>query len=143
MIQDFTIGHCSRSRRGFADEENRETILWFELALTDSYEQWKGKLIVGWPPPERAWWRRAQRNEIPVLAILEESAIDGAMPDWKEIDLGWDELGILPACWRLALSQWRGIYLIFDQSDGKGYVGSAYGTYVGLNCPPPAQVMWC
>ena len=114
--------------RGFAEEENRETVLWFDLALTDFYERWKGKLIVGWPPPERAWWRRAHRNEIPVLAILEESALDGAMPDWKEIDFGWDELGILPARWRSALSQWRGIYLIFDQSDGKGYVGSAYGT---------------
>ena len=29
---------------------------------------------------------------------------------------------------KAALSQWRGIYFIFDQSDGKGYVGSAYGT---------------
>ncbi len=113
--------------RGFADEDNQETVLWFDLALTDFYEQWKGKLIVGWPGPERAWWRRAHLNEIPVLAILEESALDGAMPDWKEIDLGWDELPILPARWRSALSQWRGIYLIFDRSDGKGYVGSAYG----------------
>jgi len=25
------------------------------------------------------------------------------------------------------LSQWRGVYYIFDTSDGKGYVGSAYG----------------
>ena len=32
-----------------------------------------------------------------------------------------------PARWRSALFS-RGIYLIFDQSDGKGYVGSAYGT---------------
>jgi len=27
-----------------------------------------------------------------------------------------------------ALSQWRGIYFIFDENDSKGYVGSAYGT---------------
>ena len=33
---------------------------------------------------------------------------------------------MLPTRWRAVLSQWRGIYLIFDQSDGKGYVG--YGT---------------
>lgn len=25
------------------------------------------------------------------------------------------------------LSQWRGVYYIFDTSDGKGYVSSAYG----------------
>jgi hypothetical protein len=29
--------------------------------------------------------------------------------------------------WKSALPQWRGIYYIFDTSDGKGYVGSAYG----------------
>ena len=114
--------------RGFAEEEDRKTVLWFDLTLTDFYAQWKGKLIVGWPPPERAWWRRAHLNEIPILAILEESALDGAMLDWKEMDFGWNELGILPTRLRAALSQWRGIYLIFDQSDGKCYVGSAYGT---------------
>ena len=29
--------------------------------------------------------------------------------------------------WKSALAQWRGIYYIFDTSDSKGYVGSAYG----------------
>ncbi len=32
-------------------------------------------------------------------------------------------------CFSLALSQWRGIYYIFDSSDCKGYVGSASGEY--------------
>lgn len=34
---------------------------------------------------------------------------------------------MLPPSWRAALSHWCGIYFIYDQSDGKGYVGSAYG----------------
>lgn len=49
------------------------------------------------------------------------------MPEWDEIALTWEELGVLPTRWRSALSQWRGIYYIFDASDGKGYVGAAYG----------------
>jgi hypothetical protein len=114
--------------QGFNEEEKRATILWFDLELVNFYPHWKGKLIVGWPPPEIAWWRRAHQNEIPVLAILQESFLDRVMPDWKEIDLSWDELAVLPSSWRSALSQWRGIYFIFDRSDGKGYVGSAYGT---------------
>lgn len=112
--------------RGF-EQGGRETILWFDLAVQDFYASWKGKLVAGWPPPERSWWRRAHRNEIPVLAILEESALDAAMPEWDRINLTWDELAVLPARWRSALSQWRGIYFIFDESDDKGYVGSAYG----------------
>ena len=33
----------------------------------------------------------------------------------------------LPNKWRETLRHWRGIYYIFDHSDGKGYVGAAYG----------------
>jgi len=33
----------------------------------------------------------------------------------------------LPSRLKADLSQWRGIYYIFDETDGKGYVGSAYG----------------
>jgi hypothetical protein len=107
--------------------DKRSSVLWFDLVLTDFYTSWKGKLVVGWPPPERSWWRRAHRNEIPILAILEDSALDADMPEWDAIVLTWEELGVLPTRWKAALSQWRGIYYIFDTLDQKGYVGSAYG----------------
>ncbi|MEN3976916.1 GIY-YIG nuclease family protein [Emcibacter sp. SYSU 3D8] len=113
---------------GFSENDGREHVLWFDLALTDFYADWKGKLIVGWPPPERSWWRRSHRNVMPVLAVLEQSALDAAMPEWDQIDLSWEELAVLPMRWQDILRQWRGIYLIFDQSDGKSYVGSAYGS---------------
>lgn len=57
-----------------AKEAGRSSHLWFDLTPTDFYAHWKGRLIVGWPPPERSWWRRAHRNEIPVMAVLEDSA---------------------------------------------------------------------
>lgn len=113
---------------GFTDNDPRETIEWFDLTQTEFYEGWKGKLVVNWPPPERSWWRRAHRNEMAVLSVFEESAFDGAMPEWDQIDLGWEELAVLPSRWKAAMRQWRGIYFIFDESDRKGYVGSAYGT---------------
>ena len=34
---------------------------------------------------------------------------------------------MLPRRWQAVLSEWRAIYYIFDTSDGRGYVGSAYG----------------
>ena len=115
--------------KGFTEDSPRSSILWFDLVPTDFYAHWKGKLIVGWPGLERAYYRWAHKpkNEMPVLAILDESALDAAMPEWNQIDLTWEELGILPARWKFAISQWRAIYYIFDTSDGKGYVGSAYG----------------
>lgn len=111
--------------QGFKGE--RAAILCFDLQLTGTFAEWKGKLIIDWPPPEIAWWRRANRNEFPVRAILFDSMLDEAMPDWRELVLTWDELAVLPTKWKEVLAQWRGIYLILDTSDGKGYVGSAYG----------------
>lgn len=115
--------------RGFTreDEEKRRTILWFDLQPQSFYPYWKGKLTIDWPGKELSWWRHADRNEMAVLSILEESALAPPMPEWDRINLTWEELDVLPASWRQALSQWRGIYLISDASDGKGYVGSAYG----------------
>jgi hypothetical protein len=107
--------------------QGRAACLWFDLMLQDFYSSWKGKLIVDWPPPERSWWRRAHRNTIPVHAILEDSALDAAMKKWNELDLTWNQLSILPRRWQAKLAEWRGIYYIFDTSDRKGYVGSAYG----------------
>jgi len=116
--------------KGFrGEDEGSSSVLWFDLELKDFYASWKGKLIVHWPPPERSWWRRAHNNDMPLLAVLEDSALDAAMPPWDEIALAWKELSLLPVRWESALSQWRGIYYIFDISDGKGYVGSAYGSW--------------
>jgi hypothetical protein len=112
--------------RGFADEHPEGCVLWFDLTLKDFYSHWKGRLVVGWPPPERSWWRRAHRNEIPVVAILEDSAFDAEPPKWNEIEFSWEQLRVLPTRLRVKLQEWRGVYYIFDTLDGKGYVGSAY-----------------
>ena len=112
--------------KGFDEEEGRDFILQFELEPTNFYPHWKGKLKIAWPPG-RLFWRRSHNTEMPVLSILEESAFETEMPEWHEIVLTWEELRLLPTRWRNALSHWRGIYYISDTSDGKGYVGSAYG----------------
>lgn len=112
---------------GFKKHVGRPTVLRFDLTLLDFYSSWKGKLSVLWPPPERSWWRRAHRNEMRVVSILEESALDAAMPEWQDISLTWDQLELLPKRWKDTISQWRGVYHILDASDGKRYVGSASG----------------
>ncbi len=113
--------------KGFSGEDTRSSVLWFDLALTDFYAHWKGKLIVSWPPPEISWWRRAHRNEMPVIAVLGESTLGTAMPAWEDLVLTWEQLAVLPTSWRSKLSEWRAVYFIFDTTDSRGYVGSAYG----------------
>lgn len=111
--------------RGFQGE--RESILWFDLELTLFYEHWIGKLIVKWPGGERSWWRWADRNKIDVEAVLEQNALTSEPKDWRDLTLSWAELKMLPSSLRALLAEWRGIYFILDQSDGRGYVGSACG----------------
>jgi hypothetical protein len=112
---------------GFKATDGRDSVIEFDLRLTDWHADWRERLIISWPPPDRAWYRWADRNEFVVEAITEESVPSPAVPPWDELVVDWPELPLLPAAWRAALSQWRGIYLIIDQSDGKQYVGSAYG----------------
>jgi len=106
--------------------EGRRTCLWFDLTPVDAYSEWKGRLVVTWPAG-RLWWRWAKTNSFPICAIHEESLLDAEMPSWNRLSLTWDTLSVLPTKWKAALRQWRGIYYIFDQKAGKGYVGSACG----------------
>lgn len=112
---------------GSRGPKDRDHSLWFELHPTEVMAQWKGRLVVQWPGIERSWWRWADRNRIPLHAVHEESLLVPVMPDWQSLVLDWGQLPLLPVSWRVMLSQWRGVYLIFDRSTGKRYVGSAAG----------------
>ena len=112
---------------GMKPADSRPDFVKFDLVETDILSKWKGKLIIDWPPPGIAWSRWADANKFYVDAILEESMLDGKMPDWRELILTWEELQVIPKKLQTKLAEWRGIYFILDEKSGKGYVGSAYG----------------
>jgi hypothetical protein len=112
---------------GIKATEGRDSVIEFTMPLTGWHTEWRGRLIIRWPGLERSWYRWADRNEFSVDAIATESLLVQAMPPWDELSLAWSDLPLLPSSWRAALGQWRGIYLIIDRSDGRQYVGSAYG----------------
>ncbi|SFL30140.1 GIY-YIG nuclease family protein [Lysobacter sp. cf310] len=101
--------------------------MWFDLRVLPLLAEFKGRLVVEWPGIERAWWRWAERNRFLVRTIHEESRLVRAMPAWNDLVLDWSEINLLPESWRRALSQWRGVYYIFDTVRKLGYVGSASG----------------
>lgn len=107
--------------------KDRDEALWFDLCHRQFYEDWVGKLVVGWPKPDRSWFRWADRNHFPILAIHEDNILERQARTWDQMALTWPELSVLPRRERDGLAQWRGIYLITDTSDGARYVGSAYG----------------
>ncbi len=117
----------SHGMGGHKASDGRETVIEFSLKPTSWNSDWSERLVVDWPGLERSWYRWADRNIFPVAAIAEESCLIAPVPAWDELASDWHQLALLPASWKSALSHWRGIYLIIDQSDGQQYVGSAYG----------------
>jgi len=102
--------------------------LWFDLRLTPIFKSWFGKLVIAWPGLEKSFSRWAHSNSrFRIEAIHDESLLHEAIPDWRELVLSKEQLGLLPQSWKAALSQWRGVYSIFDTKVKKLYVGSAYG----------------
>lgn len=106
---------------------NRDTITEFALPLTDWHREWRGKLLIRWPGLERSWYRWADRNIFPIEAIALTNLLEGPLPRWQELVLSHAELSLLSPRLAGALGQWRGVYLITDEADGKQYVGSASG----------------
>lgn len=109
-------------------EAERTETLWFDIIETDLLADASGRLVVGWPGLERSWWRWADRNTFPVVALNEASRFEQKLPSWSEVMLTWPQLSHLPGSWRQSLSQWRGVYLITDLKREAAYVGSAYGS---------------
>jgi hypothetical protein len=113
---------------GWPADDQPRSALWFDLRSIDAIEGFSGRLEIGWTGGERSWFRWAERNKFPIVAIYNSSGLEQDMPDWDLLVLRWSELGSLPPSWAGRIAEWRGIYLIVDESDGRGYVGSAYGT---------------
>ncbi|MBU1210528.1 MAG: GIY-YIG nuclease family protein [Alphaproteobacteria bacterium] len=101
--------------------------LLFDLQPAGFLEDFSGRMICKWPPPDRAWYRWADRNSLEISAIAETNRFIADLPKWDELVLSRTDLATLPPTWAAALSQWRGIYYVVDEVDGRGYVGCAYG----------------
>lgn len=113
----------------------KQAMHWFELKPKSMLSDYKGRLTIEWSGGSQGglswsrWSTSPAGNGFPVVNILESSILSSAklMPDWGILSLSWQDLHAIPKSWSAAISQWRGVYFILDTSDGKGYVGSAYG----------------
>ncbi len=105
-------------------ESNTKNV--FNLRKKDALKEYRGRLVIK-QPKARNFIRLAENMKTEVLAIYESNQLSPTPPDWHSFILGEAELKILPKAWASRLREWRGVYLIVDESDGARYVGSAYG----------------
>lgn len=104
----------------------------YELEETELFEDLIDRLIIEWGSATQSWYQNATKHK-PIVAINNQSkhVFEGyenciyTFDQLKEIvdDMG---MGIYEDHYK-ALSQVKGVYLIIDTTDGKQYIGSAYG----------------
>jgi hypothetical protein len=98
----------------------------FDLHPLDALAALRGRLVVA-DPGGRNYMRRADTTALPVVEIARNARLAPPLPAWDRLTLSAEELRALPNDWAAGLRQWRGIYLIVDETDGARYVGAAYG----------------
>lgn len=102
----------------------------YETVLTEIAKEFIGKLIVGFKKDFRASYLCLE-NQIDKFFVLEikREIVKVEFPGYDKVNVSWSELSNLieTEAWKTALENQKGVYLITDLSNGKMYVGSAYG----------------
>ena len=95
------------------------------------YEKYFGRLVVKFKNKAQTMIRNAESviDECYVSQILPDTFDNDLFPGYEKVNITWEEMKrvILKESWKTALQNQKGVYLITDTSNGKMYVGSAYG----------------
>jgi hypothetical protein len=103
----------------------------YEYKTLSEYEKYFGRLIVKFKNKAQTMIRLATSviDECEVVQILPDTFNNDIFPGYDKVNISWHELAriITKESWKTALQNQKGVYLITDISNGKMYVGSAYG----------------
>jgi len=108
----------------------------YEYQDLPDYEKYVGRLIVKFKNKAQTMIRNAESviDDCYVSQILLDTFDNDLFPGYEKVNISWDELRrvIEKDNWKTALQNQKGIYLMTDISNGKMYVGSAYGEHMIL-----------
>lgn len=105
----------------------------YDIREIEEYQPYVGRLKINLkkPPRGRAFYLEKYWGQMSVSEILKESYSGAVFPGYENINFDFSNLEPIfkneNPDWKGALHSVKGIYLIMDKSNGKKYVGSAYG----------------
>tara|TARA_Y100000031_G_scaffold93404_1_gene102486 strand:+ start:219 stop:1046 length:828 start_codon:yes stop_codon:yes gene_type:complete len=103
----------------------------YEYEILPQYEKYFGRLIIKYKNKSQTMIRYANSviNHCEVIQILPDTFGNDIFPGYDKVNVSWEEMSrvISKESWKAALQNQKGVYLITDISNGKMYVGSAYG----------------
>ncbi|TXH59072.1 MAG: GIY-YIG nuclease family protein [Bacteroidia bacterium] len=103
----------------------------YEYQSVAEYEKYVGRLVIKFKNKAQTMIRNAHSviEDCYVSQILPEIFDNDLFPGYENINISWSEMKRIleKENWKTALQNQKGVYLLTDQSNGKMYVGSAYG----------------
>lgn len=109
----------------------------YEYEVLEDYEKYFGRIIVRFKNHAQNMVRLADSviHDCEIAQILPDVFDNDIFPGYEKVNISWRELStaITKDTWKTALQNQKGVYLITDTSNGKMYVGSAYGDEMILN----------
>lgn len=106
----------------------------YNVKLAELYQEYIGRLLIHHPGPGvrgRAFLLEKYFNELKVAQIFEKPFEGEAFCGYENVEHGFSQLEAIfkryKSDWKSALENVKGVYLIVDKSNGRMYVGSAYG----------------
>ena len=103
----------------------------YEYQDLPEYEKYVGRLVVKFKNKAQTMIRNAESviDDCFVSQILPDTFDNDLFPGYEKINISWDEMKrvLEKDNWKTALQNQKGVYLLTDKSNGKMYVGSAYG----------------
>lgn len=112
-------------------ERNPES---YSVSLVDLYREYIGRLLIDYPGPGlrgRAFYLEGHFDQLKVALLFEKPFEGEAFCGYENVEHSFSQLEAIikrhKPDWKAALENVKGVYLIVDKSNGKMYIGSAYG----------------
>lgn len=125
------ISTISKSYNNFWDGVTPSNIYTFyEHEKIEKYQKYFGRLIVQFHKNNAFVTLNGNRiNDFLIKELLPNSLDNDFFPGYDKVNISWSELKrvIEKDTWKTVLQNQKGVYLLTDTSNGKKYVGSAYG----------------
>jgi len=105
----------------------------YDTELLDFRKDLIGRLVIHFHRPGRQSYLKLEKwvDKLKVVEILRKPYSVKEFPGYENVLIDFDLLKIIiereEPKWKTALSSVKGVYIITDRSNGKIYVGSAYG----------------